>query len=88
MLKNKKTYLIGIVMVAVALIGWFFTGQFRIGLQLGNVAPPAINIDGKLVEFPYSDENANEDLIIFSNSKDYYGFGYATMYFEIGRAHV
>jgi len=83
MLKNKKTYLIGIVMVAVALIGWFFTGQFRIGLQLGNVAPPAINIDGKLVEFPYSDENANEDLIIFSNSKDYYGFGYATMYFAV-----
>ncbi len=52
--------------------------------QYGEIkAPPPINVDGREITFVHTDENKDETLIIYSNSKDYYGFGSIKAYFAL-----
>ena len=59
-------------------IGWFFLGGVALaaaGLMYDPSTIPPINIDGKEVRYDYTDDNSNETLLIYTDQKDYYGFG-------------
>jgi hypothetical protein len=47
-----------------------------------------LEIDGKTVEFGYTDDNHDENLIIKTNKKDYFGLTGATVYFSVENTGV
>lgn len=45
--------------------------------------PDEVEVDGEKIEFNYTDENSNENFIIKTDRKDYFGLANATVYFNV-----
>lgn len=62
--------------------------QNREEVELDDGYEPAdkIFVDGKEIDFEFTDENSNENLIIKSDRKDYYGVTNADVYFSVTNA--
>src|SRR3990167_1724916 len=67
--RMKKLY-ITITGILIVIGGWFFTVK-PIPPFGGRIQPPTMEIDGRRVEFSYTDDNSGEDLLIYTDKKNY-----------------
>jgi hypothetical protein len=56
--------------------------------QPKNADKDKLFVDGREIDFNWTDDNSNENLIIKSNEKNYYGLTSAEMYFSVENAGV
>jgi hypothetical protein len=65
------------------IVGLFIVSAVAAPLIFGDVVPIIAIIDGKAIEFSYTDANSNEDLLIYTNANNFFGLGAVTVYIAV-----
>lgn len=65
-----KQYAIGILST-MGIVGVLAVNLYTGQVFQGDTQPPSITVDGKTIEFPWTDDNSGEDLLIFTDKQTY-----------------
>jgi hypothetical protein len=58
-------------------------GKNKVEEKKAEINKDVLNVDDREIKFDYTDDNSNENLIIKTNSKKYFGLTSATVYFSV-----